>query len=153
MRSNVSALIITGVEDANMQLVDDEIVKRWRAETLVMPRVGLGIADDAVADWVAAQLQLTRPGVALEAGALRADDEEPIQGAVRDAGAEASPVAGDRILEQFVGRPRLIVGGAANCNINVCSAGCPDSEAGAVGDEVGTHGGRAADVLLGCGHV
>ena len=87
----VMPLLGTGVEAADVQLIDDEIGDRRRLEVVVVPWVGVAGAHDPVGIRVVVQLELTSPRVALKLRAARALDVEAVQRPVAGAGEEARP--------------------------------------------------------------
>ena len=147
----VAAGVVAREEPADVELVDDEVVERRRPEACVVPRVRARVAHDAVAVGVVVQLELARPRVALQSRATRSDDEEPVLAAVDHVFEEPGPVAGGRVLDELVLRPGLILVGAAESDVHVRRARCPDAERRAVADQVRTHRRRRGDVRLRCG--
>src|SRR3954452_4778889 len=67
MRADVSAQVIFGVEDADVELIDDEVVESGGTKARIVPRIVGGIAYNAIAVWIAVELQFARIRVALEA--------------------------------------------------------------------------------------
>src|SRR4051794_19412134 len=67
MPPDVSAQVIFGVEDADVKLIDHEVIESGRTKARIVPRIIRGIAYDAVAVWIAVELKLARIRVALKA--------------------------------------------------------------------------------------
>jgi hypothetical protein len=75
-----------------VELVDNEVIKISRTKALVVPWIGIRIADDAVAVWIATQRQLACIGVALKAFSPEADNPKPVWRAVFDVWKKSRPV-------------------------------------------------------------
>src|SRR3954466_5093898 len=93
MRADVSAQIIFGVEDADVKLIDDEVIESGRTKASIVPGVVRGLAYDAIAIWIAVELKLARIGVALEAFTAGANHIEAIKITVFDARHKPGPEA------------------------------------------------------------
>src|SRR4051812_40356942 len=102
MPPDVSAKIIFGVEDADVKLIDDEVVESGRTKARIVPGIVGGIAYDAIAVWIAVELQLARIWVTLEAFTAGANHIEAIEVAVFDVRHEACPEAGGIFCEKML---------------------------------------------------
>ena len=104
MWTDVVALVVAGIEHADVKLVDDQIVERRWTKSLITPDIRTRIAHDAVAriPRVAAHLELTRVGIAFEAFAALANYVESIKITVLDAGEVAGPVPIRVLHEQLI---------------------------------------------------
>src|SRR4051794_41173489 len=117
MRADVSAQVIFGVEDADVKLIDDEVIESGRTKARIMPGIVGGIAYNAIAVWIAVELKLARVWVALEAFTAGANHIEAIEITVFDARHKPSPEAGgildEKMLRVFCKqswrRPRLML--------------------------------------------
>ena len=134
-------------ERADVQLVDDEVVKLRRDVAGLVPRE-VGLADDAVAG--KRRLQLARVRIALRALAAVADDVEHVAVAVAHAGDETAPVAALVAREQ-AGVVALAVVEVAD-HMHRSRVRRPDAKGRAVGDQVRTHRGAGVDVVERGGH-
>src|SRR4051812_11940599 len=145
-----------GVEDADVELLEDQIVGNRRPEAVVVPGVVAGSADDAVDLGVAVPLQLAGTGVALVPLPRRTDGPELVERAIGHAGKEAGPmsirVADEPALLPGPPRFRLRLASGAPREIDGVRGRRPDLERGTAGDEVHPRRSVRSDVVLGGGH-
>ena len=86
-------MIVFGVEDTDVELVDDQIVEGWRTKGLIVPGKSIRVANDAVAVRVTVHLQLASIRIALETLAAVTHDPKPVLAAIDNSWEKACPVS------------------------------------------------------------
>jgi len=135
-----------------MQLVDDHVRKFGRAKGVVVPRISIIGAQNAVAVGEAIGRELARIRVALVAAAARADHPKTVGVAIDGARLETGPIPRSVIHQQpVVGLKIVDYAAKVAVQIERGRARRPDAEGGAAGHERGAGWRRGIDMVL-CEH-
>ena len=142
-RPDVLAVGIDGIKDANVELVNEQVVERGRAKTGVVPWIAGWIADDAVVARPAGEAEFAGVRIAFETF-RSTDNPETVFVAFLDAWKEPGPMRASNIDEQV----RIIFGPVrgrghvevAADDVNGFGVAAPDAECGATHDKVRAHG-------------
>ena len=154
--ADVVAGVIDGIKDTDVELVNEQIVERWRMKSRVVPWISGRVADDAVVLWPAREAEFTRVRVAFISFRSIADDPKAVFVAFLHAGKEAGPMRAANVDEQIGivwgpagGRIQVEI---ATDDVNSFGVAAPDAEGGASDDHVRAHRCGGGDEVLGGWH-
>ena len=149
----VAATRVHSVERANVQLINDVLVEWHRPKFRVMPWIGTGSPNEAIAirKW-RIRSELAGPGIPLEAGAGFADHIKPVRRALGQIGNKTGPgaVVSPEQPVGFARHPACMSRGRqiAGNHVDINRSRRPCSKGGASFNKVHPHWSRVVDMSL-----